>query len=151
MTNASIPDRKGGWKQIAWLATMVAGVPILMLVCGALYFAYDEGNQVYRARLYRAKYDITAIETAAESFHKRYGSYPTDLQELTNTARYGGDNTRFLTRIASDPWGGSFHYAVEHGVNGESIKIWAVPDRRTQDKLRMPEVSNRSDWQAILK
>jgi hypothetical protein len=122
-----------------------------MLVCGVLYFVHDEGNQVYRSRLYRAKYEITAIDAAAESFHKKYGSYPTDLQELIHTARDGGNDRQFLARIAPNPWGGQFLYAVEHGANGESVKIWAVPDRQTQDKLGISELSNKTDWQAILK
>jgi len=118
-----MPSLKSRWKPVAWLTAIVVGVPALMLVCGVLYFVHDEGNQVYRSRLYRAKYEITAIDAAAESFHKKYGSYPTDLQELIHTARDGGNDRQFLARIAPNPWGGQFLYAVEHGANGESIKI----------------------------
>ncbi len=142
---------KSRWKPLAKLAAVIVGVPALVLVGGVLYFVYDEGNQAYRSGLYRAKYEIAAIEAAAESFHKEYGSYPTDLQELVHTGRSGGGDKQFLMRIAANPWGGPFRYAVEHGATGESIKVWAVPDRKTQDKLGVAELSNKTDWQVILK
>jgi hypothetical protein len=151
MTSASMRKLKSRWKPLGKLVAVIVGVPALLLVGGVLYFIYDEGDQVYRSRLYRAKYDIAAIETAAESFHKEYGSYPTDLQELVHTGRNGGGDKQFLMRIAPSPWGGPFRYAVAHGATGESIKVWAVPDRKTQDKLGVAELSNKTDWQAILK
>ncbi len=151
MTSASMLNLKSRWKPLARLAAVIVGVPALVLVGGLLYFVYDEGKQVYRSRLYRAEYEIAAIKTAAESFRKEYGSYPTDLQELVHTGRDGGGDKQFLTRIALNPWGGPFRYEVEHGATGESIKIWAVPDRKTQDKLGVAELSNETDWQAILK
>jgi Type II secretion system (T2SS), protein G len=149
--DTSAQNVMGIWKRIGWVLAVLVGGPALVFVCVTLYIVLDEGDQVYWSRLYLAKSEIAAIETAAESFHKEYGSYPTDLQELVHTARDGGNNKQFLTRIAPNPWGGPFRYEVEHGASGESIKIWAVPDRKTQGKIGSSELSNKTNWQAILK
>jgi hypothetical protein len=103
---------------------------------------------VFWSRLYLAKSEIATIETAAESFRKEQGRYPTEPQELVHPT---GRGTQLLNRISDTPWGGPFHYEVEHGAGGDSIKIWAVPDRKTQDKLGTTELSNRTNWQAVLK
>ena len=137
-------------KRIVWLVAVLVGGPALLFVGVMLYIFLDEGDQVYWSRLYLAKQQITAVETAAESFRKEYGSYPADLQELVHPARNGG-NKKFLTRMAPNPWGGPFRYEIEHGGGGESIKIWVVPDRKTQDKTGLSELSNKTQWQAILK
>jgi Type II secretion system (T2SS), protein G len=147
MTDSLTRNLKSRWKPIAW----IAGVPALGFVCVMLYLVYQERDQAYWSRLYLAKSEIAAIETAAESFHKDRGSYPTDLQELVHKAGDSGSDRQYLVRIPNNPWGGSFRYEVEHGASGESIKIWAVPDRKTQDKIGITELSNRTNWQAILK
>ena len=116
-----------------------------------LYVLIQEGDQVYWSRLYRARADIDAIETAAELFRKRHGSYPVDLEELVRPPLDGGDDRPLLPRMVPNPWGGPFHYEVKRGANGESIKIWVVPDAKTQHKLGTTELSNNTDWRAILK
>ena len=147
--DASTRNLKSWWKRIVWVAAVLVGGPTLLFVCLMLISIFQEGDQVYRSRLYLAKFDIAAIESAVVSFHKEYGSYPTDLQELVHATRDGGNGKQFLARIVPNPWGGPFHYEVEHGPSGESVRIRTVPDRKTQDKTGMTELSNRTNWQAI--
>ena len=137
------------WKRIAWLVAVLVGGPTLVFVCIVLLVITQEWDQVYSSRLALAKAEIGAIETAVVLFHKEYGSYPTDLQELVHSTRNGGSGKQFLKRIVHDPWDGPFHYAVEHDASGESVKIWVVPDRKTRDKSGIAELSNRTNWQAI--
>ena len=139
-------------KFIAWALAAIVGVSAVGFGCVELYLIYQEGDQGYWSRLYRAKSDISTIEIAAESFRREYGRYPSDLAQLVQVARDDGGNKQFLVRIPNDPWGGSYFYRIERGVNGgQSIKIWVTPDRKTQDKLRATELSNRTNWKSILK
>jgi hypothetical protein len=112
-----------------------------------LHLLHQEGDQVFWSRLYLAKSEIATIEIAAEAFRKANGRYPTELQELVHPTGGG----QFLSRLSDTPWGGPFHYEVVHGVDGDSIKIWAVPDRKTQIKIGVTDLSTRTNWQAVLK
>jgi hypothetical protein len=137
------------WKRIVWLVAVLVSGPTLVFVCIMLPVIIQEWDQVYWSHLALAKAEIGAIETAVVLFHKEYGSYPITLQELVHSTRNGGSGKQFLKRIAHDPWDGPFHYEVEHGASGESVKIWVVPDRKTQDKSGMTELSNRTNWREI--
>ena len=148
MNNSSAGRLKADWKRIAWLIAAVLGSLVLGLVGVMLYMIYQERDQLYWSRLYLARSEISAMDTAAESFRKEHGNYPMELQELVHPNGGGG---QFLSRISDAPWGGPFHYEVVHGADGDSIKIWAVPDRKTQDKIGITELSNRTNWQANLK
>jgi hypothetical protein len=137
------------WKRIALVFAAIASCAVLALVSLIVYMLFQEGDQTYWLRLYRAHSDIDALQTATESFRKKMGRNPVSLDELTHPDGAAGE--RFLGRLASNPWGGPYQSEVEHGAGGDKIKIWTVPDRKTQDKTGLPELSNEPNWRAILK
>jgi len=142
---------KSQWTQLGYLTALLAGGAALVFISVVSYIVLDEGDQTYWSRLYLARAQISAIETAVESFHKAYGRYPADLQELVHPARDGDSDEPFLSKIPPNPWGGPFRYQIERGPTDEGVKIWVIPDSKTQDKLRIYELSNKTRWQAVLK
>jgi hypothetical protein len=133
--------------RVAWSIVAVAGSLVAVFVCVMGYQIYEERDQIFRAHLSRAKADIGTLQTAVERFHKEQGSDPQRLQELVS----GDRGRKLLGRVANNPWGGPYHYEVTHGPFRDGVKIWAVPDQRTQSELGVTELSNETDWEGVLR
>ena len=133
------------------ILTAVAAIGLVVLGATSLiYYAnYPDRDMPDRARLYRARTDIAGIENAVRLFHETNGKYPQTLTELARKPGDTGNDKPWLIEMPVSPWGGSYHYQVESGPAGESYKIWTVPDRRTQEQVKLAELSNATDWRAI--
>ena len=121
--------------------TVVSVVVLAVLV--RLYVPFPEKDVLFWSRLYLAQAHIEAIEIAAEAFHSQRDTYPANLADLVGA--------NLIMKIADDPWGNSYHYEVEHGADGERIRIWTIPDRTTQERIGISELTNRTDWRQILR
>lgn len=109
-----------------------------------------ENGQAFWGKVYLAKSEITSLEQAIVSYQKEYGTYPTNLGELVNPLVNSGHHRQFLTTIPSNPWGGPYHYEVERGATGPTVKISTVPDNDTQKRIGVTELSNETNWPTIL-
>ena len=127
-----------------------SAIPVFRFVCLMADFLFQERDQLYLSRLYLAKHEIAALAVATELFHQKYGSYPSSLQQLVNPTS-DGSREQLLPRIGSDPWGGHFTTKLSVERWGNALRVWVVPDAKTQHRLGIVELSNKTDWQAILK
>ena len=55
----------------------------------------------------------------------------------------------FLPRVPKSPWNTPYHLTIEHTDGGDKIKLWTIPDRRTQERTQMKEFSNETDWSHV--
>jgi hypothetical protein len=134
--------------RVTWVIAAVVGTAVVSVSGLMLYLVFHERDQIYWSRLYLAKSEITALAGAAQSFHKAHGRYPTDLQELVRATADSDGGGPSRGRVPNDPWGGQFHYEV--GADTKNFKIWVIPDRKTELAIGVNELSNRTNWEAIL-
>jgi general secretion pathway protein G len=118
------------------------GVAVLCAALVVIYVGYQEHDQIFRGRLYRAKSDIAAMDSAIDEFYKKQGRYPQDFDEIVGAEL-------LPKKIPLDPWGNPYRY--KRDIDGKGYDVIAKPDRQTQEKIGLAELSNRTDWQAILK
>jgi len=116
-----------------------------------LFSLYQGRNVLETSKLYYVKADIAGIESAVRLFHERNGRYPQNLTELARKPEDTGNDKRWLIQIPASPWGSPYHYQVESGAAGESYKIWTVSDGRTQEELKVTELSNETNWRTMPK
>jgi hypothetical protein len=132
---------------IAAIAVMV-GATALLFVGVMAFFFFQERDEPYWSRLYLTRQEILDIAVAVEKFRQDQGRYPENLQALLPD---GSANGKGYLKVSRNAWGTVFFYRVEHGPSGERFKVWTIPDRETQDKLGLSELSNQTAWDAILK
>jgi hypothetical protein len=129
-------------KKILKAVLAAIGVAVLCAALVVAYMGYQEHDQIYRGRLYRAKSDIAAIDSVIAEFHQKQGRYPRDLDELVSS-------DLLPKKIFLDPWGSPYRYKQD--IDGKGFDVIATPDHQTQARTGLAELSNRTDWQAVLK
>jgi hypothetical protein len=140
------------WKRIALAAIGIIGLVVMGYLGLILFSLYQERNVLQESKLYYVKAEIGMIEGAVRLFHDANRRYPQNLAELARKPRETANNKPWLIEIPhASPWGSAYQYWVEPGAAGESYKIWTVPDRRTQELLKVTELSNKTDWRTLLR
>lgn len=138
-------------RKIAFAIGSAAVCVAAFLLYIASLFLFQEHREPYWSRLYLTKSEIEAIAGAAESFRKTNGSYPKNLEALVAQHGVPGQESGYLKKLPLSPWGSNFQYQIEQGSGGQSVKIWTIPDRATQNELGLSELSNETRWDMILK
>jgi hypothetical protein len=123
------------------------GVGIAILVVGIAgwvsYSFYIEREQTYRSRLFRARSDIHAIESAVDKFRATKGRLPMKLNDLIESDVWPSKS------VPVDPWGHPYKYLPN--ADGTSYAVSGVLDSSTQRRTGLTEVSNRTDWEIVLR
>jgi hypothetical protein len=138
-----VMGRQGKRVQLRPLMVVIVASVVVLTVLVGRHFPSQDKDLLFWSRLYLAKAHVEAIGIAAEAFHTQRGTYTANLAELVGA--------KLLVKMADAPWGTSYHYEVEQGRGGEQIRIWTIPDRTTQERIGLSELSNRTDWSQVLK
>jgi hypothetical protein len=122
----------------------IAGVGLALLL---LLVFVPEIDSTYRARLYKAKLDIEAMQTATELCHQRDGRYPANLSDLLGDQ---SGHAALIGRIPLSPWGTHYVLVSNPSAPARPYKIWTTPDDETKKRIHLNEISNETDWKAAL-
>ncbi|MFH1740866.1 MAG: type II secretion system protein GspG, partial [bacterium] len=99
------------------LVELLLVVTIIGILAGAVLI--NISGQSKRARIQRAKSDITSIETGLSLYEMAIGEYPEDLQDLIEDPGIEGwSGPYFKKKSILDPWGNEYQYSYpgQYGV-----------------------------------
>ena len=98
---------------------------------------------MYRSRLFRARSDINTIEAAIDKYRADKGQLPKSFDDLI-------DGNQWPTKtVPMDPWGHLYSYRANN--DGITYTITGIPDPHTRQLTGLTEISNRTDWDAVLR
>jgi hypothetical protein len=137
------------WKKLRWVVALLIGIPVLGFLCVMLVIYLQERDSVYWGRIAHAKTDIVWIEKAISLYQEKYGRYPHELADLLPGADVAPNDKGFLLRVPLSPWSTPYHFEIEHSDGGDKIKLWTVPDQKTQERTKLTELSNETDWKHL--
>lgn len=135
-----MPENMKGVLQIA--------VALLLLFCVGALQAFDRPES---ARLYKAKADVRALETALNLFIEDVGRCPSReeglavLVEPTSALRESGRYKAggYLDRLPRDPWGNEYRYRCPGTYNIDSFDVWSAGrDGRLGGAEQTDEIGN---------
>jgi general secretion pathway protein G len=104
----------------------------LIILSGIATPLSSDASSVDSSRIYKAKNDISVLESAIDLFYRDNGRYPTTQEGLkslvTPTKALEEDpnyNARqYLKRLRKDPWGNPYQYKSPGTNNTEKYDIW---------------------------
>jgi hypothetical protein len=112
----------------------VVAIPVVLFVGVFLIMVIQEWDSAYKMRVARANSDIRVIGYAAALYAKRYGHFPQQVADLAPGAGHAPGDACFLPMTPSSPWDTPYQLEIEHTLGGDKIKIWTIPDKKTQDR-----------------
>jgi hypothetical protein len=136
------------WKKLLWAAALLVGMPALGYMFVIFVALFQDRDMVYTSQIYRAKSDITAIETVIELYTKKHGHYPHEMADLV-TPENEEPKEDLLLHMPLSPWRTPYELTIEHKADGDKLKLWTVPDQKTQERTKMIEFSNETDWNRV--
>lgn len=117
-------DKKKGFT----LVELLLVVTIIGILAGAVFVNLT--GQSKRAKIQRAKSDITMISSALTLYEMAVGEYPDDLRDLVEDPGVDGWNGPYLTKKTFlDPWGNEYQFQYPATAGGLEYDLYSVgPD-----------------------
>jgi len=110
------------------LVELLLVVTIIGILAGAVMVNF--GGQTQKAKIIRAKSDITSIQTALSIYEISIGSYPTSdqgLQALVEDPGVEGWTDPFIPKKSiKDPWGNEYRYSNPGDKSGFDYDLYSV-------------------------
>jgi hypothetical protein len=130
------------WRSFLKSFAMLVGVVALAFVCVILRVVFGEWDYAYRSRIARASAEMAVIQFAIDLYAMKYSHSPQELADLASGPGHLPGDACFLPNIFLSPWNTPYHLEIEHKPDGDKIKLWTVPDRKTQERLHLSKFTN---------
>jgi Type II secretion system (T2SS), protein G len=75
---------------------------------------FQDRDMVYTGRIYRAQYDVAAIDSAIDLYAKKVSHFPHDLSDLVTPTDQVSNDNGFLPHVPKSPWNTPYHLNIEH-------------------------------------
>lgn len=133
---------KAFWKRflrlLAWFASLAAVLFFLLISIPIV----NEWGYRYNSRMARGRADMTAIEIAIGKYVDQHGHFPHEMADLGPPTWQPHNDAYVLPMVPKSPWNTPYRLEIVHGPNGDKLRLWTVPDKETQERTKMHELSN---------
>jgi hypothetical protein len=129
-------------KTLLKIIAVLIGIPALGYACLMLWVVLSEWDYPYKSRVARAGSDVAVIGYAIDLYAKKYGHFPHQLSDLVPDPEHSPGDACFLPRLTTSPWNTPYHMEIDHASGGDRVRLWTVPDQKTQERLHVSKFSN---------